>query len=216
MSDETNKKHIDRGDNESDDIELDTDPGDDVVFEDNTEVTGSDHQKKVKQLKERLKEAEEKAGKYLDAWQRDKAEFINVRKRDEQAQGEFLKFANEKLILEIITVLDHFDNALKHLDGLNRSEGAVARTSQSGVLGETKNGVEQIRNQFISVLEKNGVTKFSPLGEVFDPARAEAIAMVAVENSNDDHTVMEVIQAGYELNGRVIRPAIVKVGEKNH
>ena len=176
--------------------EIDTDPGDDsqhdFEFEDNLENTGADYQKKLGQVKDKLKEAEEKAAKYLDNWQRDKAEFVNIRKRDEAAKEDFLKFANEKLILEVVVVLDHFDNALKHVDG------------------EAKKGIELIQKELVSVLEKNGVKKFSPLGEAFDPAKAQAIALVPGE----ENKVAEVIQDGYELNGKVIRPAMVKVGEK--
>jgi len=171
--------------------EIDTDPGDEVVYEDNTEVTHADHKKKTDQLKAKLKEAEEKAAKYLDSWQRDKAEFINVRKRDEAAQKEFLKFANEKLILDIIPILDNFDIALSHAES------------------EVKKGIESIVSQLMSTLEKNGVKKFSPLGEIFDPSHAQAIATV----SGDHGKIVEVVQAGYELNGKTIRPAIVKVGE---
>ncbi len=181
----------DMNEHEEKDIEVDTDPGDDVVFEDMTENLGGDYKKKTDQLKLRIKELEEKAAQYLESWQRDKAEFINIRKRDEQAQSQFLKFANEKLILDIVPILDTFDLALAHADG------------------EVKKGIEGIVSQLVSVLEKNGVKKFSPLGEVFDPSRAEAIATVAGE----DGRVMEVIQSGYELNSKVIRPAMVKVGE---
>ena len=185
MSDELNKKEP----------EIDTDPGDDsrddVSFEEVLENTAPDHKKKIDQLKLRIKELEEKAANLLDGWQRDKAEFINIRKRDEQSQAEFVKFANEKLILEMIVVLDHFDSALKHLDG------------------EAKKGIELIQKEFLNVLEKNSVTKFSPLGETFDPAKAQAIAMVPGE----ENKVVEVIQPGYELNGRTIRPAMVKIGE---
>ena len=174
--------------------EIDTDPGDgdvdDVVFEDHVENTGADYKKKVTQLKDQIKEAQEKAAQYLESWQRDKAEFINIRKRDETAQREFLKFANEKLIGDIIPILDSFDMALSHADG------------------ELKKGIEGIMNQLGSVLEKNGVKKFSPLGEEFDPSRGQAIAMVPGE----ENKVVEVIQAGYELSGKVIRPAMVKVG----
>jgi molecular chaperone GrpE len=176
--------------------EIDTDPGDgdvdDVVFEDHVENTGADYTKKVAKLKGELKEAQEKAAQYLESWQRDKAEFINIRKRDEAAQSVFVKFANEKLILDIIPILDSFDMALVHADG------------------ELKKGIEGIMNQLGSVLEKNGVKKFSPMGEEFDPSRAQAIAMVPGE----DNKVVKVIQSGYELSGKVIRPAMVKVGEK--
>lgn len=178
------------------DLEVDTDAGDDFIFEDNTEVTGVDYKKKTDRLKIKLKEAEEKAAKYLDSWQRDKADFINIRKRDEQAQKEFLKFANEKLILDIIPILDNFDIALAHAGG------------------EVKKGIETIVIQLAGVLEKNGVKKFSPIGETFDPSRAHAVTVVPVEDKSDDHKVIEVVQAGYELNNKIIRPAMVKVGER--
>jgi molecular chaperone GrpE len=175
--------------------EVDTDPGDeafdDVVFEDMTENLGGDYKKKTDQLKAKIKELEEKANNYLESWQRDKAEFINIRKRDEQAQKEFLKFANEKLIMDIIPVLDTFDIALSHAEG------------------EVKKGIEGIISQLNGVLEKNGVTKFSPLGEQFDPVRAQAVATAPGEEGK----VLDVMQSGYELGGRIIRPAIVTVGE---
>jgi molecular chaperone GrpE len=164
---------------------------DDVVFEDMTENLGGDYKKKTDQLKAKIKELEEKANNYLESWQRDKAEFINIRKRDEQAQKEFLKFANEKLIMDIIPVLDTFDIALSHAEG------------------EVKKGIEGIISQLNGVLEKNGVTKFSPLGEQFDPIRAQAVATAPGEEGK----VLDVMQSGYELGGRIIRPAIVTVGE---
>jgi molecular chaperone GrpE len=194
MSDEFSKKDIDHKIKEP---EVDTDLGDDVVFEDNTEVTGIDHKKKTDQLKARIKELETKSAEYLDNWQRDKAEFINARKRDEASQQEFLKFSNEKLVLDIIPVLDSFDVAIEHA---------------SEVSDEFKKGIESISNQLLSILNKNGVQKFSPKGEDFDPSRAQAIGTV----KGDHGKVVEVIQVGYELNGKVIRPAMVKVGDFGH
>ena len=173
---------------------------DDISFEEEMENTGVDHKKKIDQLKLKLKEAEEKASKHLDNWQRDKAEFINVRRRDEAAQQEFLKFANEKLILDILPILDSFDLAANH-----------THSTDSDEFGR---GIEQIKSQLIKILEKNGVRKFSPIDEEFDPSRAQAIGVVPAKESTDENKVMEVIQAGYELNGKVIRPAMVKVGEK--
>ncbi len=192
MSDELNKNQA-KNQHENTEPEVDTDPGDDiddVVFEDHIENTGADYKKKTDQLRGRLKDAEAKAATYLDNWQRDKAEFINIRKRDEAGQQEFLKFANEKLIADIIPVLDSFDMAIAH------------------TTPEVAQGIEQTKNQLVSVLERNGVKKFSPIGQTFDPAQAQAIGVVP----GDEDTVMEVIQPGYELNGKVVRPAMVKVG----
>lgn len=199
MSDELNKK---KDGDDLPELEVDTDPGDDVSFEEEIENTGGDHKKKFDNLKTKLKEAEEKAASYLDSWQRDKADFINIRKRDEQAQKEFIKFANEKLILEIIPVLDSFDMALLNKEALKN------------VPNEWLKGVEYIHSQLISVLENNGVKRIYPLHEKFDPTRDEAMTTVKVENEKDEDKVMEIIQTGYEYNGKIIRTVKVKVGEK--
>src|SRR3972149_6053414 len=91
--------------------EVDTDPGDetidDVVFEDNTEVTGADYNVKVSKLRNRIKELEKKNVELLDGWQRDKAEFVNSRKRDEEQKKENIKFeieADNNKILEVVQV----------------------------------------------------------------------------------------------------------------
>src|SRR3989344_170549 len=98
--------------------EIDTDPGDgdvdDVVFEDNTEVMGGEFKAKVDKLRLRIKELEKKNMELLDGWQRDKAEFVNSRKRDEEAKKEFLKFSKADTISEIIPVLDSFESAFKN------------------------------------------------------------------------------------------------------
>src|SRR5574343_1460429 len=78
--------------------EIDTDPGDDFVFEDNTEVTGADYKVKTDKLRARIKELEKKNAELLDGWQRDKADFINARKRDEEQKLEFLKFSKSDII----------------------------------------------------------------------------------------------------------------------
>ena len=169
------------------------DEKDEITFSDEAEEENSGVL--LKKLREKLKVAEEKAQEYLTGWQKERAELANARRRDNEAQAEFLKFANEKLIVDILPVLDSFNVALEHAEG------------------EMKKGVEQIRNQLVGVLEKNGVKEIKALGEMFDPNTAHAITMVPVEETGDDHKVVEVLQTGYSLNGRVIRPAMVKVGE---
>ena len=90
-----------KGENE-DDIEIDrSDLDDSVVAE---EAAGES----LKKLRERLKECEAKAKEYLDGWQRAQADFVNIRKRDEEAKKEFLKFANTDLVAQLIPVLDSF------------------------------------------------------------------------------------------------------------
>ena len=149
----------------------------------------------VKKLRERAKIAEEKAQEYLTGWQKERADLVNSRKRDEEDKKNFVKFANKNLISDLLPVLDNFDVALLHAEG------------------ETRKGIEQIRNQLINTLEKNGLKKFSPIDETFDPALAQAVTMVDVEEKSRDHKVVEVLQPGYILSDRLIRPAMVKVGK---
>lgn len=145
----------------------------------------------IKKLKDKLKVAEEKAKENLDGWQRTQADFVNLRKRDEEAKLEFLKFANQGLLEELIPILDSFTIAI--------------------AAGQT--GLEPIYKQFLSVLKSKGLEELEPLGAPFDPRFHEAIGMEQVKEKEKDHTVVVVLQKGYSLAGKVIRAAKVKIGE---
>jgi len=171
---------------EQDEITLDEETGiDDSVLAE--EAQGDT----IKKLKVRLKDAEAKAKENLDNWQRAQAEFMNVRKRDEEAKNEFMKFAKADTITQIISVLDSFTMALD----------------------QGHEDMRPIYNQLFQILKQNGLEESNPLGEIFDPSKHEAISMVPTDNEKEDHTVMEVFQRGYMLNGSVIRAAKVRVGE---
>lgn len=170
---------------EENDIELDKEGLDDsVVAEEHAEET-------VKKLKEKLKGAEAKAKEYLDGWQRSQADFVNLRKRDEKAKIEFVKFAKLSLIEELIPVLDSFNIAL--------SQG--------------HKDFEPLYNQLAGALKASGLEEISPIGETFSPHEHEALGMVHTKKKEEDHKILEVLQKGYKLNGKVIRPAKVNIGE---
>ncbi len=145
----------------------------------------------IKKLKEKLKDAEGKAKEYLDNWQRAQAEFVNLRKRDEEDKASFVKFAKSDVLAELVPVLDSFELALKH--------GAK--------------DIEPVYNQFLKILRNHGLTEINPLNETFDPHQHEAVGMVPTDKAEDDNRVLEVFQKGYMLADRVIRPAKVRVGE---
>ncbi len=168
-----------------DDIQLDKENLDDSVVE---EEYSAD---KLKKLKEKLKEAESKAKEYLDGWQRAQAEFVNIRKRDEEGKQDFMKFASADLMMQLMPALDALSLAVSH--------------------GEK--GVEQIQNLFLKVLKQNGLEEVNPLGEAFDPRQHEAIGVVETKEKSEDHKVLEVMQKGYILSGKIIRPAKVRIGE---
>lgn len=171
---------------------------DDIIFDEDSEL--GDNQV-VKKLREKLKLAIEEKQTYLDGWQRDKAEFINIRKRDDEARNEFLKFAKQGTIEEILPVLDSFDMAMAN------------KASWDTVSAEWRAGMEGIYNQLLGILTKNGVVAFGAKGDAFDPNLHQSVSMVATEDKAQDHTVAEVLQKGYMLAGRVIRPAMVQVYE---
>jgi molecular chaperone GrpE len=165
-------------------IEQDGDLDDSVIAE---EHAGD----QVKKLKGKLKEAEGKAKEYLDGWQRSQADFANLRKRDAEDKAEFLKFAKADLVTQLIPVLDSLELSLPH----------------------SNKELEVIYKQLLSVLKSNGLEESNPLGEPFDPSKYEAIGMVEATKPEDDHKVLEVAQKGYILQGKIIRPAKVRVGE---
>lgn len=172
------------------------DKGDDITLDNETGIDDSvltdEHQgDTIKKLKEKLKEAEAKTKENMDGWQRAQADFVNLRKRDEEAKGEFLKFANAGLMTELIPVLDSFTLAEAH-------PGA---------------DLLPLHKQLIKILKSNGLEESNPLGEKFDPNFHEAIGMIKTDKPDEDHKILEVLQKGYIMNGKSLRPAKVKVGE---
>ncbi len=179
--------------------EIDTDPGDDFIFEDNTEVTGSDYSVKVKQLKERIKELEKKNSELLDGWQREKADFINLRKKDDETKKELVKFATEDIIAELLTVLDSFESAFKNKEAWEKADK------------NWRVGVEYIHSQLINVLTQSGLKIVDPVGEKYDHNRDESVESMPTENEDEDGKILEVLRVGYSLNGKEIRAPKVKV-----
>jgi molecular chaperone GrpE len=125
------------------------------------------------------------------------AEADNIRRRAQRDREEAVRYAAEGLVRDLIPVLDNLDRALD-----------AARASGQG--GGIVDGVELIRREFLKALERHGVTRYSALGERFDPNQHEAIARVVSVDTQPD-TVVGETAAGYSLRGRVIRPAQVAV-----
>lgn len=155
----------------------------------------------IKKLKEKLKAVEKEKMEYLTGWQKDKAEFVNARRRDDEAKMEFLKFSKQSVIEEILPVLDSFDLAMSN------------KESWESVSKEWRTGVENIYNQFLNILGKHGVTAFGAIGDAFDPALHHSIGSQTTDNKENDHKLAEILQRGYAMSGRTIRPALVKIWE---
>lgn len=125
------------------------------------------------------------------------AEFDNSKKRMARERSDFMKFANEELLLRLLPVLDNL-------------ERAVASTPTEGPCGPFREGVDMTARLFRSTLERSGVTVVPALGQPFDPSLHQAVAQVEVPDG-EENMVVEEVQRGYLLEGRVLRPAMVKV-----
>ena len=170
---------------------------DDIVVED---LEDSDNNT-VKKLRDKLKKCVEEKQEYLDGWQRSKADFVNARKKEEELRAGLVSFAKEGLILDLLTSVDNFDMAFAN------------KEVWESVDKNWRIGIEHIHSQLLKTLEEHGLEQFDPTGEQFDHNRHDSVETVVVDKKEEDHKVVEVIQKGYILGGKIIRPAKVKVGQ---
>ena len=147
-------------------------------------------------MEDMLKAAELKAAEHHDAWLRAKAETENVRRRAQEDIAKAGKFAAERFATELLGVKDSLEAALA-----NENQGAEA----------LKAGVELTLRQLAAAFEKSNLAEINPLDEKFDPHRHQAISQL--EADGEPNRVVSVLQKGYVLHERVIRPALVVVSK---
>ncbi len=148
-------------------------------------------------LKEQLEEAQNEVSSTLDGWQRTQAEFINYKKRMEREQIRMRENASVRVIKSFLAVVDDLDRAI-----LNRP--------QEGEGSDWADGIDLVFKKMLTALENEGVKPMEAIGEEFDPNLHEAI----MQEESKDHKsgeIIEVIQKGYLIGERVLRPAMVKV-----
>jgi molecular chaperone GrpE len=149
------------------------------------------------QLQDELEAARHKAQEYSDGWQRERADFVNYRKRVERDLRDMQKNAAADTLMLLLPTLDDFERATAHVPDDLRQQPWVE-------------GIVAIQRKLQKTLEEQGITMLDPVGDVFDPARHEAIA---VDNSTDIPSghVTATLQKGYLYGDRVLRPALVRV-----
>lgn len=150
-------------------------------------------------LEESLRAAELKAAEHHDAWLRAKAETENVRRRAQDDISKASRFAAEKFATAMLPVKDSL-------------EAALAVDNQT--LEKLREGVELTLKQLASAFEGSGLQEEDPVGQKFDPNRHQAIT--TVESELEPNTVVTVLQKGYLLHDRVIRPALVIVAKSGN
>jgi molecular chaperone GrpE len=125
------------------------------------------------------------------------AETENLRRRAQREREDYIRYANETLLRDLVPALDNLDRALAAARASGDAKGVVE-------------GVELIQRELLRVLERHGMARYSALGQVFDPTRHEATARV-VSATDEPGTVVAEVAPGYLLHGRVLRPAQVAV-----
>lgn len=148
-----------------------------------------------------LEKLEKEAAEYRDKYLRLLAEGENTRKRMQKEREEMILYAVENLIVDFLDPIDHFENALQHM------ENASPEVKHWAV------GFQMILKQLKDVLSNNGATTFQSVGKQFDPHQHEAVEMVATTEHPEGTIIVENVR-GYKMGNRTIRPARVKVAKK--
>jgi len=149
----------------------------------------------------KLKELADKTNEYWDKIVRLQADFENTRKRLDREKQDYVKFANEGIIQELLNILDDLERTVE-----------LAQTEHQDLSVFLK-GVEMILAHLYELLKEHGVKPIDAEGKIFDPHYHEAL-MQAEDKNLPEHTIIEELQKGYMLNDRVIRTAKVKVSKK--
>ena len=144
-----------------------------------------------------LEEYKKKADDYLNSWKRTAADFENYKKRQEREAKELIQFAREVTVVKMLPTLEALEQALRH-------------SPQDDKFKIWSEGVIKIVHQLEKVLLEMGIEKIKSLGEKFNHELHEAVEMV---DGGESGKIIEEVQAGYKLNGKVIRPAKVKVAK---
>lgn len=193
MSDEEIKKEMNIEDN---------DAFEDVSFVDSTE-DGDELPTKdiVKKLRSDLKLARKEKEEYLTGWQRAKADYVNLQKDSDAKYKELRTMVTGNMVEDLLPVLDSFNMAMGNKEAWEKVDA------------NWRNGVEYIHQQFLRVLADNNVTALDQIDVMFDPMLHESIETIPTEDESKDHKIAQVIQTGYKIGDKIIRPARVKVWE---
>ncbi|MEI7765023.1 MAG: nucleotide exchange factor GrpE [bacterium] len=160
-----------------------------------------DLKKTIKKFRTELAKIKKEKEEYLVGWQKERADFVNYKKQEDDRRAHFSESMRERILTRFLTVMDSFNMAFANKE-------AWAKVEEGWRVG-----VEYIYAQLNTVFEEYGVRGVGEEGESFDPNIHQSIEMVSTDKKELDHKIAEVIQKGYKLGERVIRPARVNVFE---
>ena len=185
----------DSNDSESDDSEV-------LEFEFN-EDGEEDLKKTLKKLRADLKICKAEKAEYLTGWQKERADFANYKKEEDARKAMFSEAMRERILSRFLTVLDSFNMAFANQEAWKKVDE------------NWRVGVEYIYAQLNTVFEEYGVKEIGKVDEDFDPNFHQSIDMMPTDKKENNHKISAVVQKGYKLGERVIRPARVNVFEYN-
>lgn len=153
----------------------------------------------LKKLQKKLEETEKLKNEYLAGWQRARADLINYKKEEVERLKEYINQAKESVLVEFLPILDNFEIAEKTIF-LTKKDDPIYK------------GILQIKHQMLEFLKKYGVEEINSVGKKFDPYYHEVVGEIDTDEF-ETGTIIEEIQKGYKINGKVLRPAKVKVAK---
>jgi molecular chaperone GrpE len=162
-------------------------------------VSEDKNKTEIEELKKKLEECERKVSEYLAGWQRARADLLNYKKEELERVGQLIKYADVGIILKILPILDNFEMVEKKLPENLKND-------------ENIKGVLLIKNQIQDFLKSQDVEEIKSVGERFDPNLHEVVEEVE-EKDKEAGIIIEEIQKGYKIHGRLLRPARVKVAK---
>jgi molecular chaperone GrpE len=172
--------------------------------EDGLELPDKDKNKK---LREDVKRLQKEKDEYLLGWQRAKADYINLQRELEAVRLNSSLITKEKVVENILPALDSFEMAFSNQDFWQRVDKSW------------RQGIESIYDQIISGLNKSDIEKIDQVDILFDPNIHQSIEKIKTDDKGKDHFVESILQVGYKVGNRTIRPAKVRIFEfenKNH
>jgi molecular chaperone GrpE len=159
----------------------------------------------IEELRKNLEEYQKQKDEYLAGWQRARADLLNYKKEEMERIGELLEYASEEFVLKILPILDNFDVIEKKLPEEVKKD-------------DNFKGILQIKTQIQDFLKAHGVEEIKSLGEIFNANLHEAVSEVEPQSIKTTEgkeiksgTIIEEIQKGYKINGRLLRPAKVRI-----
>ncbi len=201
MQDEENTKNLDLKNEEVVEAEIPEEAEDDILEFEFNDDGEEDLKKTLKKLRNDLKQVKKEKEEYLLGWQKERADFANYKKEENDRVDRRKETIREQILESFLALADSFSMAFANKQTWEKVDPAW------------RVGVEYIYNQMNSIFEEYGVKSLGSVGDIFDPNLHESVELVSTDVPEKDHKIESIIQIGYKMKDKILRPAKVKVYE---